>query len=148
MREEFHRPLAIATAVLFLISWAFPVVAAFVRHPETWPKWWGVFDVAIAFLLVLLVIVLQMLVGAQVNQQAKDAAYRTYRILTHGILVVLVLFFLAGDRIIWTQCLTGFAWRTWLLLSRPALVVCGGHAESVYRPDVCSMNRRPNKNAR
>ena len=29
---------------------------------------------------------------------------------------MLVVFFLAGDRIIWSNCLTGFAWRAWLLM--------------------------------
>jgi len=28
---------------------------------------------------------------------------------------MLLLFFFAGDRVIWSQCLTGFAWRAWLL---------------------------------
>ena len=29
---------------------------------------------------------------------------------------MVVVFFLFGDRIIWINCLTGFAWRAWLLL--------------------------------
>ena len=54
------------------------------------------------------------------NQQAETATYRAYRVLTHGVLVM-VAFFLFGDRIIWTNCLTGLAWRTWLLFySLPA----------------------------
>jgi hypothetical protein len=36
--------------------------------------------------------------------------------LLHAILLMLVIFFVAGDRIKWTQCLTGFAWRAWLLV--------------------------------
>jgi hypothetical protein len=36
--------------------------------------------------------------------------------LIHGIFAMLVVFFLFGDRIVWTNCLTGFAWRAWLLL--------------------------------
>lgn len=52
----------------------------------------------------------------KVNRQADDATYRAYRILTHGIFVALVVFFLAGERITWINCLTGFAWRAWLLL--------------------------------
>jgi hypothetical protein len=31
-------------------------------------------------------------------------------------LVLLVIFFLAGDRIVWINCLTGFGWRASLLL--------------------------------
>ena len=49
-------------------------------------------------------------------RQADVATYRAYRILTHGIFVMLVVFFLAGERITWINCLTGFGWRAWLLL--------------------------------
>jgi hypothetical protein len=38
------------------------------------------------------------------------------RILSHGIFVMLVVFFLAGERITWINCLTGFGLRAWLLL--------------------------------
>jgi hypothetical protein len=65
----------------------------------------------------------------------EDATYRAYRVLIHGIFVVLVVFFLAGDQITWTNCLTGFGWRAWLLfyalpawfpaLRRPALASRG-----------------------
>jgi hypothetical protein len=50
-----------------------------------------------------------------VNKPAEDASYRAYRVLIHGILAMLVVFFLFGDRIVWSNCLTGFAWRAWLL---------------------------------
>ena len=62
--------------------------------------------------------VLAVMATAQgrINKQADDATYRTYRVLTHGILVMLVVFFLAGERITWINCLTGFGWRAWLLL--------------------------------
>jgi hypothetical protein len=36
--------------------------------------------------------------------------------LIHGILVLIVVFFLAGDRIVWINGLPGIAWRSWLLL--------------------------------
>jgi hypothetical protein len=52
----------------------------------------------------------------RVNKQADEATYRAYRFLTHGILLMLVVFFLAGERITWINCLTGLGWRTWLLL--------------------------------
>src|SRR2546429_9778299 len=52
----------------------------------------------------------------KISRQADDATYRAYRILTHGIFVMLVVFFLAGERITWINCLTGFGWRAWLLL--------------------------------
>jgi hypothetical protein len=45
-----------------------------------------------------------------------NARYRAYRILNHGILLMIVVFFLFGDRITWANCLTGIAGRTWLLV--------------------------------
>jgi len=61
-------------------------------------------------------LVITALAEGKANQQAVDATYRAYRILIHAILVMLVVFFLAGDRIVWIDCLTGFARRAWLLV--------------------------------
>jgi protein-S-isoprenylcysteine O-methyltransferase Ste14 len=47
------RGLATATAVLFLISSAFPVAAGLARDTAAFPRWWGVLDVALAFVLAL-----------------------------------------------------------------------------------------------
>jgi hypothetical protein len=110
------RPLAIATAAVFLISSAFPVTAGLSKNTESFPKWWGVLDMGIAFILALLAIIILALAQGRVTKQAEDASYRAYRILTHGIFAMMVAFFLLGDRIVWANCLTGFAWRTWLLL--------------------------------
>jgi hypothetical protein len=115
MHETRQRSLAISTAVVFLISSAFPVVAAFVKDTKSWPKWWGVLDVSIAFFLAILVFVICALARGRLNQKAEHATYRAYRVLLHGIFLMMVIFYLAGDRIKWSQCLTGFAWRAWLL---------------------------------
>ena len=48
------------------------------------------------------------------SKPAEEARYRAYRVLIHGIFVALVAFVLAGDWIVWGNCLTGVAWRTWL----------------------------------
>jgi hypothetical protein len=114
--ERWGRPLAIGTAIVFGISSAFPVVAAFVRDTESWPKWWGVLDVIIAFQLGILALAVLGLAQGKVNKPAEEASYRAYRVLMHGILALLVVFLLVGDRIVWSNCLTGFAWRAWLLL--------------------------------
>jgi hypothetical protein len=120
-RASRGRSIALATAVVFFISSAFPAVAGLSKNTAAFPKWWGVLDVGIAFLLATLVFVVMALAQGKVTKQAEDASYRAYRILTHGIFVMLVVFFLAGDRVVWPNCLTGFAWRTWLLLySLPA----------------------------
>jgi hypothetical protein len=112
---RWARPLAIAAAVVFGISSVFPVVAAFVKDAESWPKWWGVLDVAIAFVLALLALAVTALTRDRVDQHAEDASFRAYRVLIHGIFALLVLFVVVGDGIVWSQCLSGFAWRFWLL---------------------------------
>jgi hypothetical protein len=70
----------------------------------------------LAFVLAVMVFAVMETAHGKISRQAEDATYRAYRILTHGIFVMLVLFFLAGERITWTNCLTGFGWRAWLLL--------------------------------
>src|SRR5262245_4117051 len=118
---RWSRRLAVAAAIVFVISSAFPVAAGLSTNTASFPVWWGILDVGIAFGLAILAFVIQALAGGRMNKQAEDASYRTYRILTHGILALLVVFFLFGERIIWINCLPGFAWRTWLLLySLPA----------------------------
>ena len=113
---RWGRGVAIATAIVFCISSLFPVVAAFVTDRETWPRWWGVLDIAIAFVLAALALTVIALARNRVTEGAECASYRTYRVLIHGVFTMLVAFFLFGDRIVWVNCLTGFAWRTWLLL--------------------------------
>ena len=127
---HWSRPLAIATAIVFCISSVFPVVAGFVANRETWPRWWGVLDVAIAFVLAMLALAVIGLAQGKVNKPAEDASYRAYRVLLHGIFAMGVVFILFGDRIVWSNCLTGFAWRYWLLLyGLPAwLTVLGANA--------------------
>lgn len=115
-RAGWGRPLAVVAGVVFVISSAFPVVAGFVKDPEAWPKWWGWLDVGLAFVLAALAFTLIGFTQGKLDRQADDAAYRLYRVLTHGILVMCVVYFIAGNQIIWTQCLTGISWRMWLFL--------------------------------
>jgi hypothetical protein len=56
------------------------------------------------------------LAHGKVDKQVEDASYHAYRVLIHGIFAMLVVFFLLGEQIVWRNCLTGFAWRFWLLL--------------------------------
>lgn len=112
---SWGRSLAIITAVMFVISSVFPVAAGLVRT-ENLPRWWGILDVIVAFFLAFLAIAVSGLAQGKVDQEAVDTTYRAYRILIHGLIASLVVFFLLGDRIKWTNCLIGFAWRAWLLL--------------------------------
>ena len=133
---HWSRPLAIATAIVFCISSVFPVVAGFVTNRVTWPRWWGVLDIAIAFVLAMLALAVIGCAQGKVNKPAEDASYRAYRVLIHGILAMGMVFILFGDRIVWSNCITGFAWRFWLLFyALPAwLTVFGATAELRRRP--------------
>jgi hypothetical protein len=115
-RALWGRPLATVTAIVFFISSAFPVVAGLSKNTASFPKWWGMLDVGLAFVLAILAFGVMVVAQGKVDRQAVDASYRAYRILNHGIFVMLMVFFLFGDRIVWINCLTGFAWRAWLLV--------------------------------
>jgi len=92
------------------------VVAGLSKNTGTFPKWWGVADVVLAFVLAAMVFAVMVAAHGRISRQADNATYRAYRVLTHGIFVMLVVFFVAGERITWINCLTGFGWRAWLLL--------------------------------
>ena len=70
----------------------------------------------VAFLLAVSAFGLQTLVRAKVDKQAEENTYRFDRTFTHVIIAVAMVVMLAGDRIVWLNCSTGFLWRTWLLL--------------------------------
>jgi hypothetical protein len=110
------RPLAVAAVIVFFISAAFPVTSGLSKDTASFPGWWGPLDVGIAFVLAILALVLLALAQGHVHAQAHEASYRAYRVLIHGIVVMSAVFILFGDRIVLINCLTGFAWRTWLLL--------------------------------
>ena len=115
-RASWGPPLALAAVLVFCLSSLFPVVAGLAKNTSSFPHWWGMLDVGLAFVLAVLALVILAIANGKVNKQAEDSSYRAYRGLTHGILAILVVFFLAGDRVTWSHCLTGFAWRAWLLL--------------------------------
>lgn len=116
MRPQRRHRLAIVAAIAFLVSSVFPVIAGLSHDTASFPRWWGILDVGLAFVLAVLALVILGVTQGKVTKSAEDLSYRCYRILTHGIFLMLVVFFLAGDRIVWSNCLTGFAWRAWLLL--------------------------------
>src|SRR5262245_27880068 len=113
---RWSRPLAIATAAIFRVSAALPVSAGLSKKPGAFPKGWGIAVVTVAFLLAAMTIAVMAAAQGRISKQADEDAYRAYRVLIHGIFVMLVVFFLAGERITWIDCLTGFGWRAWLLL--------------------------------
>ena len=127
MNPRSDRRVAIVSAVAFLASLAFPVVAGLSHNTASFPKWWGTFDVGLATVLAVLAFVVLGLTQGKVTKHAEDLSYRAYRILIHGIFVMMLVFVLFGNHIVWSNCLTGFAWRAWLLLyTLPAWVEMAG----------------------
>ena len=110
----WRRPFALAVGGLFLFSWVFPIGAGLAKDTSAFPKWWGPVDVAVAFVLAIAAFGIQALVYRAVDERAGHATYRIYRCLTHGLMAIGVLVIVAGDRIAWINCATGFLWRTWL----------------------------------
>ena len=92
------------------------MTAGLSKDAASFPKWWGTLDVAIAFLLAALAMVIMALAGSNFSKQVEETTYRSYRVLLHGLIGMLVVFFLWADRIVWKYCLVGLAWRAWLLL--------------------------------
>jgi hypothetical protein len=86
------------------------------KNTTAFPRWWGAVDVSLAAVLAILALAISALTQGKADRQAEDATYRAYRILIHGILVLCLIVMLFGDRIVWLNCVTGFAWRTWLFL--------------------------------
>jgi hypothetical protein len=116
MRARWSRALAITTAIVFLISAVFPVAAGLSKNTSTLPHWWGAADVTIAFLLGLLALAVFSVGRSRVNKPVEEITYRSYRVLIHGIFALLVIFAFFSQYIVWNQCLSGLAWRSWLLL--------------------------------
>jgi hypothetical protein len=112
---RWGRPLAVATAAAFVVSSAFPLAAGLAKDTEAFPAWWGPLDVGVAFALALLATALAAVAHGKVSRQSDEASYRAYRVLLHGLLLTGVASMLLGDRVAWAHCVTGFAWRAWLL---------------------------------
>ena len=108
--------MALAVALIFVVSSAFPVVAGLSRDTSSLSPWFGRIDVGVALVLTVLAFVMVGRAEGKITAQATQSSYRADRALLHGILALVVVFFLFGDRIAWINCLTGFAWRAWLLL--------------------------------
>ena len=64
---RWSRPLAVATAAIFCVSAAFPVVAGLSKNTGAFPTWWGIADVVLAF--VLAAMVFTVMVAARQNKQ-------------------------------------------------------------------------------
>lgn len=108
-----NRPLVIVAGGLLVVSTAFPVAASILT--EQAPRWMGILDVVVAFALVCAGIGIAAKVPAGFNERVIEASFRIYRSGSTLFLVLLVVFFLVGDRIKWSILLPGLAWRAWLV---------------------------------
>ena len=123
MKTTRHRSVSILSATAFLVSTVFPFGAGLSKDTSRLPAWWGTADVTIAFLVALLAMAVLALGQSRITKSVEEKTYRVYRVLIHGIFVLLVIFLFFGSRIVWSQCLSGIAWRSWLLLySLPAWI--------------------------
>jgi hypothetical protein len=112
--EEAVR-LARVTTALFVVSSAFPVVAGLLNVP-TPPRSLGIADVTVAAMLVVAAMVLVTRAPSPPADRELAAAFRAARAVAGIIPVLLVLFFLAGNRVNWQVLVIGLAWRGWLFV--------------------------------
>ena len=56
-------------------------------------------DLVLAFVLTILAFVVYGLAHNKVDKQIEETTYRAYRLLIHAIFFLILVFFLAGDRI-------------------------------------------------
>jgi len=66
-----HRAIALATAILFVLPWVFPVGAGLVRNPANLPQWWGTVDVALAFVVGVGALVIPGLGHGNLDKEAR-----------------------------------------------------------------------------
>ncbi len=110
---RYGRPLIILGTALFAVSLAFPLLASLLPDNAR-PSWIGVLDVTLVLILAGVMIGIETAARGQVDTQAQQTSYRGYRIVLHLPIVLLILFFIAGEQIQWGILLPGLAWRTWL----------------------------------
>ena len=107
--------LRLAAAILLPLSTAFPAIAAFQRADPP-PRWFGIADVAIAFALVAVGTWIATRRPGPFSADVNRAALRILQGAATLPLVLLVVFFLAGDAVRWHVLLPGLAWRAWLFV--------------------------------
>jgi len=115
LTPDSTRSLGRVCILLFAVSTAFPVVAGF-RNTQTPSRWLGLADVGVAALLLAVVFTVASRVHTKVSNDDRLIAFRVSQALFSAIPVLLVVFFIAGDRIDWQVLIVGLAWRGWLLL--------------------------------
>src|SRR6266568_6012634 len=67
---RWSRPLSVATAAVFCVSTVFPVVAGLSKNTGAFPKWWGIADVVLAFVLAAMVFLVMVAAHGKISRQA------------------------------------------------------------------------------
>ena len=141
LSRRWGRTLVRLGAGLFTLSTAFPVLASLVPAGRL-PGWVGYLDVVLAGLLVLIMILILAAAGNNIPSRVKQFCYEVYRGAASLPLLLLVVFFVLGDRIQWTVLLPGLAWRAWLVLySLPAALTVWEAGKSSGRRDPVELFR-------
>jgi hypothetical protein len=65
--------LAIATAVVFVISSVFPIVAGLSKNTSSFPKIWGELDVGLAFVLAVMAFAVMALARNNVDKRDEES---------------------------------------------------------------------------
>ena len=106
--------LSRAWVTLSAVSTAFPIVASLM--PREAPLWLGVVDVGIAAALLATSFVVVAKGPRSTSGPVAEATASILRAAATGFLLLLVVFFVAGEAIKWSVLLPGLAWRGWLFV--------------------------------
>jgi protein-S-isoprenylcysteine O-methyltransferase Ste14 len=71
-----RRVFVLTAAILFVLSWMFPVGAGLVSNPTSLPHWWGTVDVALAFAVAVAALCIPGLAHENMDKQAKQSRSR------------------------------------------------------------------------
>jgi hypothetical protein len=117
-------------SALFATSTLFPILAGFLREDQK-PRWLGRLDVVIAAATAVSAMMIAARNRSVVTDDDRVAALRHAQLVSGIIPVLLVLFFVAGDRVNWQVMVIGLAWRGWFLIAiLPYLEAARSRAES------------------
>ncbi len=103
-----------AFILLFVISTAFPILAALQETPA--PGVLGLVDVAVAALMALLGFTIDALSRPAVTDANRATAWWVLRGVAGTLLLLVIIFFARPGLFRWEVLLVGLAWRAWLLV--------------------------------
>jgi hypothetical protein len=123
MSQAAQRTVARVWVGLFILSTAFPVIAALITETAR-PSWLGPLDVAVAAVTILIGFALYGWNATRVDAGALAGAYRVIGPASVILLVLVALYLLAPGSVDWVVLTIGLAWRAWLLITvLPAILV-------------------------